>query len=210
MAEKDRRVHLERLLFLSDGILAIAMTLLAIDLKIPEGLGGQEVRDAIAGLGTDLGHYFLSFYILARYWMGHVARFNRIQAIDLTFVNLSLFSLCMIALVPAGTALISDYPTDRAAFSVYMALMGLLGTSDFLAWRHLTRQEGSIDIDKNEREQRSWLRFRLTLPLVAFAALAVGWYKPELGLGIFVACVVGMDIIHQLRFKGSGAGKVLS
>ncbi len=207
MAETDRRVHLERLLFLSDGILAIAMTLLAIDLKIPEGLSGLQVRDAIAGLGTDLGHYFLSFYILARYWMGHVARFNRIHAIDLTFVNLSLFSLCMIALVPAGTALISDYPTDRSAFSIYMVLMGLLGTSDFLAWRHLTRQEGSLDLEKN---QQSWIRFRLTLPLVSFAALGIGWYKPELGLGVFVACVVGMDIIHQFRFRASRAGKVLS
>ncbi|MEU0132029.1 TMEM175 family protein [Streptomyces sp. NPDC006289] len=109
----------ERLTALSDGIFAIAMTLLALDVRVPPGLSASGFRDAVGDVLPNLGAYALSFWILAAFWQDHrriVRLVPRLQGVSL---RLALVWLGAIALIPFPTALLSEYASEPLAVAVY-------------------------------------------------------------------------------------------
>ena len=112
----------------SDGVLAIAITLLVLDLRVP-------VRDTLAGsLADALGHewpalfaYVTSFLVIGIIWVNHHAVFDLIGAVDRVVMFLNLLLLMTVAAIPFTTALLSEYLTagsdGRTAAVIYSAVM---------------------------------------------------------------------------------------
>ncbi|ROR35820.1 TMEM175 family protein [Kitasatospora cineracea] len=109
----------DRLLALSDGIYAIAMTLLVLDVKVPDGLDEKAFRDAMGDLRPQVAAYGLSFYVLAAFWRDHRRLFLLARQLDTSLLRLTMASLGAIALLPFPTALLADYPDEPAAVSLY-------------------------------------------------------------------------------------------
>jgi uncharacterized membrane protein len=108
---------LNRILLFSDAVMAIAITLLVIDLKVPEvSLGlGRALRE----LWPNYLGYLLSFFIIGNYWMSHHRLFRPIIRYDDRLMLLSLVFLFFIALIPFSTKLIALHPASRTAVIVY-------------------------------------------------------------------------------------------
>jgi uncharacterized membrane protein len=120
----------ERLAALSDGVFAVAMTLLVFDLHVPVAAAIHSESDLWHGLlklGPNLAVYFMSFLTLGIFWVGQqtgldlTARSNR----DLAWINLGF--LLTVTLVPFSTALLAAFPTHRLAVVVYWLNLLLLG-----------------------------------------------------------------------------------
>ena len=95
--------EVERLIFFSDAVMAIAMTLLVIDLKLPESLGAMtsdaDLRAALDGLGPRFLSVLLSFAVIAIWWNGHNRIFRNLERADGALVVLNLVFLGAIAAV---------------------------------------------------------------------------------------------------------------
>jgi len=111
----------DRLVFLSDGVFAIAATLLVLDLSIPDGLDSAGFRDEVGGLGAEIGAYALSFVVISAYWREHREIFRHVKAVDETVTRLTLLGLGLVALLPFPTTLLAEYGSEPEAVAIYAA-----------------------------------------------------------------------------------------
>jgi uncharacterized membrane protein len=136
-------VRTERLQALSDGIFAIALTLLVLELPVPKASGR---------LAHDLLHqwpfyaaYAVSFVTVAIVWMNHHALIDGVARADRTFMELNLLLLLFVALVPWPTGLLAEYLREgdqsSAAAVTYGVVMMLMAASFTAIWLRLARAE---------------------------------------------------------------------
>ena len=141
----DKPSTLERLVFFSDAVFAIAITLLAIDLRLPAKLTPNDngslsaaVHDALPGLFA----FALSFFIVATFWTAHLRTMRAIERTNARFVGLNLLFLFFIALLPFPTSVIAehgDLSLGAIAYAAFGAVTGLVSTS---LWFYATRFAG--------------------------------------------------------------------
>jgi uncharacterized membrane protein len=139
--EVERR-GLERVVFFSDAVFAIAATLLVIDLRLPEGLASLSDSDFNVELGKLLPRvliYVLSFAMVGLYWLVHWVRFQMIDRIDARLVVLNLILLGAVALIPFPTALIGEHGDRPAAVIIYALTLAAAGILGPVTWIHAAR-----------------------------------------------------------------------
>lgn len=178
-----------RLLTLTDGVFAIVMTLMVLDIRIPEGLDHAGFLDAIAKIDDAIFLYLLSFLVLAKSWIGHHARFNEIVRVDRVFLGISLTSLALVALVPAATNLVGDYPTEKIAAVAYCGLFFLIGVVDYWGWTYAARDNRLLAEPLTSETAAMVTRIRLVLPIVALLAGLVALVTAANALYIFLLII---------------------
>ncbi|WP_162301443.1 TMEM175 family protein [Cognatilysobacter segetis] len=117
---------LERIVFFSDAVFAIAITLLVIEVRVPEvahGAGDVEFWRALAGLVPNLVGFFVSFGVIGAFWMGHHRAFSHAARHSPRIVGWNLMLLGTIAFMPFLTAFMADYPGARVPASLYWGWM---------------------------------------------------------------------------------------
>ena len=140
-----KRTHThERLCALSDGVYAIALTLLVLDLKVPEVPGitnPQLITDLLQQLPNFFA-YIIGFFVVGFFWMNHHRMFQSITKCDGRALGLNLIHLLFISLTPYVASLIGHYEGDRVATIFFSASLGLASLSLIVLGRHLlTREE---------------------------------------------------------------------
>ncbi len=134
--------NIERLAALSDGIFAVAMTLLVLDLHLPtvaQVHSERELFAALAALGPQWIAYFMSFLTLGIFWAGQQTQLNHISegSRDLTWIHLGF--LFTITLMPLSTRLLAEFITYRAALGIYWLNILAPGAMLYWSWTHATR-----------------------------------------------------------------------
>jgi uncharacterized membrane protein len=142
---------LERLAALSDGIFAVVMTLLVLDLHVPVSeaihiaqplwVSGaiqseQVLWDTLVQLAPRLLTYFMSFLTLGMFWVGQQTQLNHFTRSDRNLTWIQLAFLLAVSLMPFSTALLAEYITYRLALVVYWLNLLLLGVVLFGSWRY--------------------------------------------------------------------------
>src|SRR5690242_7750681 len=121
---------LDRLAALSDGIFAVAMTLLVLDLRVPvwEAHGSERALwHALADLGPQFLTYFLSFLTLGIFWLGQQAQLDQFERGDRRSAWIHIGFLCAVALMPFSTSLLAEFVRFRLALAVYWLNLAILG-----------------------------------------------------------------------------------
>jgi uncharacterized membrane protein len=134
--------NVDRLAALSDGVFAVAMTLLVLDLRAPaaEAVHSEhELLAALATLSPRLVPYFMSFLTLGIFWLGQQAQLDRLARSDRDLAWMHVGFLCAVCLVPFSTALLAEFLTYRSALLVYWGNILVLGLVLLLTWRHTLR-----------------------------------------------------------------------
>ncbi|MGW3916449.1 TMEM175 family protein [Streptomyces sp. NPDC005070] len=124
---RDDEGSAARLLALSDGVFAIAMTLLALDITLPAGLDPAGFERALGDVMPNLFAYAISFLVIAAFWRGHHQMFRHAREVDGTVIRFGLLSLGLVALMPFPTTLLAEYgdrPQSVAAYSGAVAAVG--------------------------------------------------------------------------------------
>ncbi|MFE9647088.1 TMEM175 family protein [Streptomyces sp. NPDC006365] len=118
-----------RLLALSDGVFAIAMTLLALDITLPSGLDPARFEQALGDVMPNVWAYALSFVVIAAFWRGHHQIFRYARAVDGTVTKLGLLSLGLIAMMPFPTTLLAEYGDLSRSVAVYSGAVAAMGAT---------------------------------------------------------------------------------
>ncbi|MFA0887823.1 MAG: TMEM175 family protein [Synergistales bacterium] len=163
-----------RLEALTDGVFAIAMTLLVLGLElppIPAGESGPALAEAILDLRLPLAKYAISFILLGAFWVLHIRQIHHIRRVDLTGLWLGMGSLLLITLVPFSTSLVSDFPGKDAAELFFH--LNILGISVLFAlqWIHATRGRRLVSPELPEEIIEMDRRLNLIIPAIALIGL---------------------------------------
>ena len=134
------RVSLERLLAFSDGVFAIAITILVLDLDVPEGLTDAALRAELGQLTPRLLSAALSFAIIGRFWIAHHALFDRIRTADRPLLVLGTALLAPIVLIPFATKLLAEYVNTAIAVIAYSVTVAAAALAEFAVLAYGTRR----------------------------------------------------------------------
>ncbi|MCX5015121.1 TMEM175 family protein [Streptomyces sp. NBC_00555] len=126
---RDDEGSAARVLALSDGVFAIAMTLLALDITLPAGLDAAGFEDALGEVVPNLWAYALSFVVIAAFWRGHHQVFRYVRDVDGTVIKLGLLNLGLIALMPFPTTLLAEYGDRPQSVAVYSGAVAAIGAA---------------------------------------------------------------------------------
>ena len=132
-----------RLLALSDGVIAVAITLLILDIRLPEGFGSftdAQLWDALVALKPRFFAYLLSFVVIGGFWMNHSARFNHIVKADGALLWINVLFLLTMSLVPFTTNLVAE-SGGTLATTIYAGSMVVSGLSLLWIWDHARRHK---------------------------------------------------------------------
>jgi uncharacterized membrane protein len=139
---ESRSLGFERLLFFSDAVFAIAITLLIIDVRLPDlppGATDAQLREALGELIPKVFAYVLSFATIGLYWLAHWRRFRYIARVNERLVAFNLVLLGFVAFIPFPTALMGDqgdHPIAVVIYALSLSAAGLIGPLTWLyAWR---------------------------------------------------------------------------
>ena len=134
--------RLERIAGLSDGVFAIAMTLIVLEIHVPDAgpiHSEKDLWDALLTLGPRLVTYLLSFLTLGIFWNGQQTQLNLFASADRDLTWLQLAFLATIALMPFSTSLLAEFITFRLALLAYWANIFLIGLLLYFNWIYAMR-----------------------------------------------------------------------
>jgi uncharacterized membrane protein len=136
-------VEFGRVLSFSDGLFAIAMTLLVVAIGIPtlsDGDSVNELAEALNDLSPELISFFISFAVIGRYWVAHHLFFAQLDAMDRGLIALNLIYLAFIAFLPFPTALLGEYFENPLSVVIYAVNVGLVSGMEVVLFRHAHRK----------------------------------------------------------------------
>jgi len=190
----------ERLAALSDGIFAVAMTLLVLDLHVPVAEhvhSERELLTALCALGPQWLTYGMSFVTLGIFWAGQQTQLNQIKegSRDLTWIHLAF--LFAITMMPLSTRLLSEFITYRSALGLYWLNIFVPGAMLFWSWSFATRH-GLVKDDTPEDVKGSICR-RIVIAQTLYAGgAALCFVSNWLSLGIIVLVQLNYAIAPRL------------
>ena len=177
------RLGLDRLIFFSDAVFAIAITLLALDINLPptdsDDISSAEMWRLIASLMPDYVAYVTSFLVIALFWLGHHTKFRSIVRYDPVILWLNTFLLMVIAFVPFPTRVMSDYDNSTATifYAATVAAAGLLTAAiNFYA----THNNRLVDPDSpmHENVRKPWRL--LATPVIFLLSIPIAMYDTDM------------------------------
>jgi uncharacterized membrane protein len=136
--EPETGLSFERVVFFSDAVFAIVITLLVLELKVPHLAEHTEsgLRHALVELLPKIAGFVISFLIIGLMWVEHHRIFRYIADYDAGLLWRNLLLLLCVSFVPFPTALFSENFWSRTAFMLYAASFGGVATAKFFIWRH--------------------------------------------------------------------------
>jgi uncharacterized membrane protein len=139
----DTSVNEDRLIMLCDGVFAIAITLLVLDIRLPDD--ATHFQENLPAFFLKILFYFVTFLVVARYWMLHRRIMQQIQRLDRSFLWLTLLFLAFVALIPATITVVSEFGNHAEADVIYALSLVVCGFSASALWIYASRKHRLID-----------------------------------------------------------------
>jgi TMEM175 potassium channel family protein len=170
---------LERLVFFSDAVFAIAITLLAIDLRLPTVSANTNAAllEAIRDTMPALFAFVLSFVIVGGFWIGHLRTLRVVERTSPRFVGLNLLFLLFVALLPFPTSVIAEYGNLSLAAVVYAGFGAVTGALSTVLWLYAT-QFSPLAPSVTPEISRSFAIRALVAPVMFAASIPVALLNP--------------------------------
>jgi uncharacterized membrane protein len=177
-----------RIAALADGIFAVAMTLLVLDLKLPEGTkmsNDAAVWRQLSELTGRFSTYALSFIVLGIFWISHHSLFHFVRRVSRDMLWLNLLFLLFITLLPFSTNLLSAHNHLQTPVVVYGINLLLLCSISLLQLSYLGRHPEL----SHDQLTPSWIanvRRRLLIPMViVVTSIAISFYNPSIAMSAY-------------------------
>ena len=188
----------------SDGIFAIAATLLVLELKVPQVEPGG-LADALLESWPSYATYVVSFLTIGIIWVNHHAVLDRIREVNRPLLFMNLMFLMAVAAIPFPTALLGDYlqagHDERLAVAVYGGTMSLMGVTFGAIWAYAVLSDDLLHarVDRTRARRSLWI-FAAGTPLYVLA-IGASLLSATLALVIYalLALFYLFDVLPPLK-----------
>ena len=197
---RENEIEFSRIVAFSDGVFAIAITLLVLNLGIESGVPGDRLWHEVWELHEDFVAFAISFAVIGRFWILHHRFFSQVEAFDSRLIRLNILYLGTIVLIPFSSQLLGEYGGEAAAVVVYAVNLAACVVVGF--WMNAyAHNAGLTTIDATAHHEN---RIRaIYISAVFLAAIPLAFvapnYAPLLWLALF------FDPSPRLAARGSGA-----
>lgn len=209
MSDNRAGGQLERLAFFSDAVFAIAITLLVIEVRMPELHAPTEesIRHALVELIPKYIGFIVSFFVIGRFWLGHHRLFGLLARTDDRMIIANLILLLGIAFIPFPTAVFSDYPGAQTAGLFYAGWLVVAGLFNRRLVKVAVRDH--LLADDHDAGLRKHLLRGTWLPiLIGLGAMGAALVHPLAVLGVLVlGPLLGSLALHVMRGRAKPAAE---
>jgi len=188
----------ERTAFFSDAVFAIAMTLLAVEIRVPE-VDSSDLPRALLGQVPEFLAYGLSFAVIGGYWMTHHRFFKLLTGYTQSLQRLNLLVLLFVALIGYATGILVRYGDTAWGVAVYAIVISAVGIGQTVLWVYAHRRgllTGELDGDLYR-----YVRARsLAVPVVFLVSIPVAFADADAAKYLWIA-VLGVDIVLSAVYR---------
>jgi len=178
----------ERICAFTDGVYAIVITLLVLELKAPEvpGLTDEQLFEDLVKQSRVFLAYFISFFVVGWLWFRHHGIFRALEKSNNVVILLNFIHLLFVSLIPYTTSLAGRYKQDQLGVVLFFVNIGLSGLSISLLKQYVLPKT-----DWHHKElfaqlvRENWVH-RYTIPLVAGLAILISFYNHQIALWFFL------------------------
>ncbi|MGZ3690181.1 MAG: TMEM175 family protein [Pseudobdellovibrio sp.] len=196
-----------RLNALCDGVFAIAMTLLVLELRIPDSpniLTSEQFMALLNAMAPSLTSYLISFFVIGVYWSIHNRISNHMLLIDRQIVRQTFFLLLGVSLLPLTTQIQGKYGYLGLSTSLYALNVALCGLASFKIWSYCLKNPEHIS-PHTSPEMRELFKWRLLVaPLVFMASIPISFVNTSWARYFWVLCYLSTSISKFLHRVLSG------
>jgi uncharacterized membrane protein len=199
----------KRLESFSDGVFAIAITLLVLELRVPERAGDHLAHELAAQWPSYLA-YVVSFSVIGIIWMNHHAVIDHLRVANRPFMGLNLFLLLWVGLIPWPTQLMAQYMREggdgeRVAALVYSCTMTMMGVAFGLLWSYASHDRRLLGSDLSDAEiARRTRRFTIGAPIYG-VSIVVAIFSAPASIAIIAALAVYYAVPRGGMMSGPAA-----
>ena len=174
----------------SDGIFAIIITLLVLEIKVPhihEYNSAHELMTALLGLFPKFIGWIISFFTIAVIWVNHHKIFKQIKQLDNGIFWWNAFLLLWTSFIPFPTAVLGDYPNNQTSIVLYGVVMSLMALSFTLMRFYAIRKKEVLDESVNIPNFKRGTQLSLVFgPLMYLLGVGTGFIHPYLAFAIYL------------------------
>ena len=198
-------IEYDRVLFFSDAVMAIAITLLVVDLRVPDVV--RNARRELATAEPKILSFGISFVVIGLFWLGHHHLFRYITALDRRLILLNLLFLGTIAFLPYPTALLSATLHEQTTSTVfYAACVAATGLVELAIWFYAMRAKGLIPASISPARRRYETVRLLPVPVVFALSIPVAFAAPVAAqLSWLLLVLIGRLLSHTKLARQVGA-----
>lgn len=189
--ELRKEFQLERLILFSDAVFAIAITLLVIEIKIPEipaseGVTENALLHKLAHLIPKFIGFLVSFLLIGQYWIVHHRMFGYVINFTDRLIWLNLLFLLAVALMPFSTGFYSEYVLENVMTPVifYAANIAALGFLNFFMWRYISNPKHKLSENLGQPLARFFSYRALFVPCIFIIFCFIYFYAPRIAFWI--------------------------
>ncbi len=176
---RTQAYSLGRILAISDGVFAFALTLLVVQLAVPATGAGESLGSRLVDLYPAYFSYALSFAAIALTWTGHHETFKHIRRVDGHLISLNFGWLLLIALLPFPTAVLGRFGHESVAAILYAAVMSLVGLASTATWWYATSGHRLVSPNLGDQLVRGRYLTILSVPAVFLSSIPIALWRPE-------------------------------
>lgn len=136
-AARERQADPERVVTFTDGVFAIIITILVLEIGVPSDLSEQSLREALDEIGPTLIAWVISFMITGMYWVWHRDLFNKVQWVNRDVVWLNLVFILPAALIPFASSVLGEYHDEPIALHIYGAVLIAVNAVRIILYRYV-------------------------------------------------------------------------
>lgn len=204
--ELKKEFQLERMILFSDAVFAIAITLLALEIRVPEFHDRHAVTDEM--LGEKLAElipkfigFLVSFFVIGLYWIVHHRMFGFVINYTPRLLWLNLIFLLAVVLMPFSSAFYSEYVIRqlKAPVIVYVSNILFLGIMSIVLWNYLVNPKHRLTEGITPQMTRYFL-FRAVAPLAVFIIMALVYLFVEPRIAVWIPMLIAPIIRLARRF----------
>jgi uncharacterized membrane protein len=170
---------LERIIFFSDAVIAIAITLLALEIRLPdEAIAPSELASRLLALNPSYMTFFISFFVIGMFWMSHHRMFEYVHTYDRGLIWINLIFLFLVAFIPFPTAVLGRFPAELASVVLYAAVLVCLSLIRVWLWWYVYYQAHLVHPNTDPRAGRFELARSLATGGVFAFSILVAFSSP--------------------------------
>lgn len=189
---RARRGDPERVVAFTDGVFAIIITILVLEIGVPSNLSDQSLRQAIEEIGPTLVAWVISFLLTGMYWVWHRDLFNQVRIVNRDLIWLNLLFLLPTALIPFAAAVLGEYHDEPLALHLYGAVLIAVSLMRMLMYWYVANRPSLMWEPKPARNRRIGLLLGASTIAVYLAAMLVADAAPTLSLSLYF----GLPILY--------------
>lgn len=204
------KLRTSRIEGLSDAAFGIIMTILVVEIPVPEldHPTALDITRALLGLWPRFLGYFVSFMMLATFWVTQHEQFHFVKRVDQAFLWLTMLFLMLIASVPFSTTLIARYLEQQPVVALYGAHVLAISLVHHATWHQMTRNPRLVDPNIDPQDIKIHLRRSLSMSAIYLVAIGLSFVSVILSLAVYTLVPIAYSMLPSIyanrrRIRGS-------